>query len=126
MGHFVHHLYPIWGTWGTFFHFGVHFFFFFFGPFCYKNVEKMFYQPQKAPLLPQKVTFSPQKVKKVKKVKKKFFYFFTYCVRKSHIYTYIFLVLGPLTPTKKMGVVKFFNFFKIFTILWTTTFCTPM
>ena len=38
-------------------------FFFVFGPFCYKNVEKMFYQPQK-------VIFSPQKVKKVKKVKK--------------------------------------------------------
>ena len=33
---------------------------FFFGPFCYKNVEKMFYPPQK-------VTLSPQKVKKVKK-----------------------------------------------------------
>merc|ERR1712208_38689 len=60
------------------------FFFFFFYPFCYKNVDKMFYQPQK-------VIFSPQKVKKVKKSKKKkLFLFFTYCVRKSHIYTYIF------------------------------------
>merc|ERR1711895_142308 len=57
--------------------------FLFLGPFCYKNVEKMFYQPQK-------VTLSPQKVKKVKKVKKQIiFYFFTYCVRKSHIDTYI-------------------------------------
>merc|ERR1712030_58132 len=68
---------------------------FFFGPFCYKNVEKMFYHPQK-------VTLSPQKVKKVKKVKtskKSFiFLFFTYCVRKSHIYTYIF-EFWPLTPS---------------------------
>merc|ERR1712082_125746 len=52
------------------------------GPFCYKNVEKMFHQPQK-------VTLTPQKVKKVKKVKKIYFLFFTYCVRKSHIDTYI-------------------------------------
>ena len=61
---------------------------FFLGPFCYKNVEKMFYQPQK-------VTLSPQKVKKVKK---KFFLFFTYCVRKSHIDTYIF-EFWPFTPS---------------------------
>ena len=55
-------------------------FFLFLVPFSYKNVDKMFYHPQK-------VIFSPQKVKKSKK---NFFYFFTYCVRKSHIYTYIF------------------------------------
>ena len=61
------------------------------GPFCYKNVEKMFYQPQK-------VIFSPQKVKKVKKVEIFFFLFFTYCVRKSHNYTYIF-GFGPLSPS---------------------------
>merc|ERR1711947_53759 len=64
---------------------------FFFGPFCYKNVEKMFYQPQK-------VTLSPQKVKKVKK--SKFFLFFTYCARKSHIDTYIF-GFWPFTPIYK-------------------------
>merc|ERR1712208_26025 len=64
------------------------FFVCFLDPFCYKNVEKMFYQPQK-------VTFLPQKVKKVKKI---FFLFFTYWVRKSHIYTYIF-GFCPLTPS---------------------------
>ena len=63
--------------------------YFFFGPFCYKNVEKMFYQPQK-------VIFSPQKVKKVKKVKKNFFFIFhILCKKKSQLYIY-FLVLGPL------------------------------
>merc|ERR1711891_126854 len=77
------------------------FFFFFFGPFCYKNVEKMFHQPQK-------VTLSPQKVKKVQKF---FLLFFTYCVRKkSHLYIY-FLNFGPLPHLKNPYYenVKFFK-----------------
>merc|ERR1712055_659231 len=86
---FVPHMYPTWGTWGTYVKYRAFWvtIFFFFCPFCYKNVEKMFYQPQK-------VTLSPQKVKKVKKIKKKLF--FTYCVRKSHIYTYIFEFWPPM------------------------------
>merc|ERR1712055_1007155 len=99
----VPHMYPTWGTWGTFFHFGVqkkkNF-----GPFCYKNVEKMFYQPQK-------VTLSPQKVKKVKKVKKNlFFIFHILCEKKSHLYIY-FLNLGPLPHLKNPYYenIKFFQ-----------------
>merc|ERR1712055_336190 len=66
-------------------------FFFFFDPFCYKNVDKMFHQPQKSP-------FSLQKVKKVKKSKFfKFFYFFTYCVK--NILFLIIFGFGPLTPS---------------------------
>merc|ERR1712030_118637 len=52
-------------------------FFFFWAPFCYKNVDKMFYQPQKVP-------FSPPI----------FLYFFHILCKKSHIYTYI-LNLAP-------------------------------
>merc|ERR1712030_187541 len=67
-------------------------FFFFLAQFCYKNVEKMFYQPQK-------VTLSPLKVKKVKKVKKKkYFIFHILCKKKSHLYIYFF-GFGPLTPS---------------------------
>ena len=59
--------------------------FFFFGPFCYKNVEKMFYQPQK-------VIFSPQKVKKVKKI---FFLFFHILCKKHTVFNH-FWFLSPL------------------------------
>merc|ERR1712030_152176 len=61
--------------------------FFFFGSFCYKNVEKMFYQPQK-------VTLSPQKVKKVKKVTFIHIFFlpiFMYISTYFHVYFYLFL-----------------------------------
>merc|ERR1712055_546128 len=82
---FVPHIYPTWGTWGTYVKYRAFWGTKFFGPFCYKNVEKMFYQPQK-------VTLSPQKLKN------KFYLFFTYCARKSHIYAYIF-GFWPLTPS---------------------------
>jgi len=80
--------------------------YFFLVPFGYKNVDKMFHQPQK-------VIFSPQKVKKVKKSqksKKNFFLFFAYCVRKRHIYTYFF-EFCPLTPLKNPYYenIKFFS-----------------
>ena len=66
----------------------------------------MFYQPQK-------VIFSPQKVKKVKKVKK-FIFYFSHIVREKVTLIHIFLNFGPLPIykldiLKKMGVVKFFK-----------------
>ena len=61
----------------------------------------MFYQPQK-------VTLSPQKVKKVKK--NFFFIFHILCEKKSHLYIY-FLNFGPLPHLKNPYYenVKFFQ-----------------
>merc|ERR1712030_74943 len=74
--------------------------FFFLGPFCYKNVEKMFYQTQK-------VIFSPQKVKKVKK---NFFIFHILCKKKSQLYIY-FWFWAPM-PHLKIHTMKISNFSK--------------
>merc|ERR1712030_158309 len=69
----------------------IRFFFFLLDSFCYKNVDKMFHQPQK-------VIFLLQKVKKVKKSKKKFFFYFFHILCKKHTVLIIF-GFGPLTPS---------------------------
>merc|ERR1712030_192336 len=84
------------------------FVFFCFCPFCYKNVEKMFYQPQK-------VTSTPKSQKSKKKVKTIFFIFHILCEKKSHLYIY-FLNFGPLPHLKNPYYenIKFFQKNKIF------------
>merc|ERR1712208_53842 len=84
----------------------------FWSHFVTKMLRKCSIKPKKSHYHPKK----SKKSKKVKKVKKKiYFLFFTYCVRKSHIDTYIF-GFGPLTPFKNPYYenIKFFPKNKIF------------